>query len=153
MIYSSACEYGIRAATYLACRYDEKLVKLRDISEAEEIPAPFLASILQRLVTSGLVRSTRGPSGGYALARPPREIFLYGIKEAIDGVAELEACAVGLEVCSDEMPCPLHDTWKPIRERIQAYLRETTLEQMAQALTLKRRTSGRSRKRPGQAAG
>jgi Rrf2 family protein len=143
MIYSSACVYAIRAATYLASRDQRQFAKLRDIAEAEQIPAPFLASILQRLVSSGVLRSARGPAGGYALARDPRHIALVDIWNAIDGAAGLEACAAGLGTCSDDMPCPLHDTWKPIRERIRTYLRATTLEQMAVALRLKRRALGR----------
>lgn len=138
MIYSSACEYGIRAATFLAARHGEEvLVKLRDISEAEDIPAPFLGSILQRLVTAGLLRSARGPTGGYALARPPEQVTLLDVKAALDGTAELDECAVGLGPCSDDMPCPLHDSWKPIREDIRRYLERTDLSQMARAMESK----------------
>lgn len=138
MIYSSACEYGIRAATHLASRHQEPgLVKLRDIAEGEGIPAPFLSQILQRLVTAGLLRSTRGPTGGYRLSRPPSEISLHDIKAAVDGVMELEECAVGLGPCSDQMPCPLHNSWQPIRQRIRTYLRDTTLDQVAAAMAMK----------------
>jgi Rrf2 family transcriptional regulator, iron-sulfur cluster assembly transcription factor len=132
MIYSSACEYAIRAVTYLAGRPDG-LVKLREISKEEDIPAPFLANILHRLVAAGILRSARGPTGGYGLTRPPPELSLLDIKEAIDGLRELEQCAVGLERCSDETPCPLHDSWKPIRAGIRDYLANTTLEAMAAA--------------------
>jgi len=138
MIYSSACEYAIRAATHLALRYDEELVKVREISESEEIPAPFLASVLQRLVMAGILRSARGPTGGYSLSRPPSEISLYDIREAVDGTADLEGCGVGLGRCSDDMPCPLHDTWKPVRTRIREYLKQTDLAQVADALAAKR---------------
>lgn len=142
MIYSSACEYAIRAATYLASRHDDDvLVKLKDISEAEDIPAPFLSSILQRLVTVGLLRSARGPTGGYALTRPPSEVTLMDIKSAVDGTTELDECAVGLGPCNDEMPCPLHDSWKPIRQQIRAYLKQTTLAQMSDAMASKVRQS------------
>jgi Rrf2 family transcriptional regulator, iron-sulfur cluster assembly transcription factor len=139
VIYSSACEYAIRAAAYLASRDGEEgLVKLKDITEAEDLPAPFLSSVLQLLVTARLLRSARGPTGGYALERSPDRITLYDIKAAVDGTAELEACAVGHDRCSDETPCPLHDSWKPIREEIVTYLRETTLADMARALDRKR---------------
>lgn len=151
MIYSSACEYAIRASAYLAARDGAGLVKLGDISEAEGLPAPFLSSILNRLVAAGLLKSSRGPAGGYALARPPSRITLYDIKAAVDGTGELEACAVGHEVCSDTTPCPLHDAWMPIRKQIRAYLEQTTLTDMAEALERKlggvvpRRRPGRNR--------
>jgi Rrf2 family protein len=114
-------------------------VKLREISEAEEIPAPFLASIFQRLVLAGLLRSARGPTGGYSLSRPPSEITLYDIRKAVDGIADLEGCGVGLGRCSDDMPCPLHDTWKPVRTHIRDYLQKTDLAQVAGALATKRK--------------
>ncbi len=137
MLYSAACEYAIRAVTHIALRGDGGFVKLRQISEEEDIPSPFLASVLQRLVAAGLLESARGPTGGYALSAPPGEVSLHDIKAIVDGTAELEECAVGLGRCSDEVPCPLHDTWKPIREEIKRYLEETTLEQMAEALAAK----------------
>ncbi len=136
MIYSSACEYAIRAASHLALearRSGKGRVKLRELAASEGLPPPFLSTILNTLVGAGLLNSARGPTGGYELARPPETITLYDIKEAVDGVQALEACAVGLERCSDEMPCPLHETWKPIRERLRAYLHETTLATMAEA--------------------
>lgn len=146
MIYSSACEYAIRAVTYLA-DHPQGLVKLREISQAEGIPGPFLSNILHRLVASGILRSTRGPTGGYGLARPAARVSLLDIKEAIDGLRELEQCAVGLERCSDETPCPLHDSWKPIRAAIREYLEGTTVEQMAAA------RAGKAGKNPAPGSG
>lgn len=143
MIYSSACEYAIRAASYLASRHgaESGRVKLREIAEAEDLPSPFLSAVLNKLVAAGLLESTRGPTGGYALRRPPSELTLHDIKAAVDGVAELDACAAGRAVCSDETPCPLHDAWKPIRERIRRYLEETTLADMAAAVEKKKAAS------------
>jgi len=137
MIYSAACEYAIRAATHLARRPRGEFVKARDISEKEQIPAPFLSTVLQRLVAADLLESARGPGGGYRLARAAERISLYDIKAAVDGIGELKTCAVGLATCSDEMPCPLHDTWKPIREQIHHYLTTTTLRRMAEAMAAK----------------
>jgi len=139
MIYSSACEYAIRAATHLARRYQDsaEMIKLRDIAEAEGLPSPFLSTILTRLVDAGILGSARGPTGGYFLQRPPSEISLFEIRAAMDGEADLESCAVGLAVCSDTSPCPLHETWKPIREGIREYLESTSLESMAAAVERK----------------
>ncbi|MBI4539949.1 MAG: Rrf2 family transcriptional regulator [Gemmatimonadetes bacterium] len=138
MLYSTACEYGIRALTHLAERKPRDYLRLREVARAEGIPYPFLAKIFQELVSAGLLRSARGRTGGYTLAHPAGEITLYDIKAAIDGVAELEQCAVGLGRCSDEMPCPQHDSFKPIREQIKRYLQRTTLADMARALARKR---------------
>jgi Rrf2 family protein len=138
MIYSNACEYGIRAMVYLVGRGEEQKILLKDIAENENIPGPFLGKVFQTLVKAGLLKSSKGPGGGYQLAKKPEEIALYDIYCAIDGGKDLDACAVGLEECHDEQPCPLHDTWTPIRDSIQRYLENTTLREMSLAVTEKK---------------
>jgi len=135
MIYSNACEYGIRAMVYLVGRGEDRKILLKDIAENENIPGPFLGKVFQTLVKAGLLTSSKGPGGGYQLAKTPEEITLYDIYCAIDGGKDLDACAVGLKDCHDEPPCPLHDTWKPIRNSIRQYLETTTLRTMSQAVT------------------
>jgi Rrf2 family protein len=138
VIHSAACEYAIRAAAHLAGHAPGETVKLRQISQDEEIPGPFLAALLPRLVGAGLLDSTRGPAGGYTLARPPREICLHDIVVAVDGLESLERCAAGLGQCSDALPCPLHHAWSPIREGVRGYLKRTTLADMSRAIEAKR---------------
>lgn len=138
MLYSNACEYAIRAVTHLAQTPPGQLTLLSDIAKAEDLPPAFLGKILQDLVRTGILRSARGPTGGYALAYPPAEITLLDIKEVVEGTAELERCAVGLNPCSDETPCPLHDTFKPLRQAIRRYLEETTVEDLVRGLWEKR---------------
>ena len=137
MIYSKACEYAIRAMTYLA-RHSDRMCLAKEISSSEEIPHYFLSKILQSLAREGLLKSTKGPGGGFQLAKSAKSITLYHIKKAVDGVNDLEECAVGLARCNDEVPCPLHDTFQPLREQIKQYLKETTLADMAQAVEAKR---------------
>ena len=138
MIYSNRCEHALRALTYLVGRPPGALTRASEISEAEEIPLPLLGKALQDLARVGILRSGRGPKGGYTLAYRPADISLLEIKEAIDGTADLTRCAVGLSVCADEMPCPLHETFKPLREAITGYLERTTLEDLARGLWRKR---------------
>lgn len=142
MIHSSACEYAIRAMTYVANFETGTRLLARDVSAHERIPGPFLGKIFQTLVRAGLLKSSKGPGGGFALARDPEEISLYDIYRAVDGDTYLDACAVGLARCSDEMPCPLHERWKPIRERIRNYLESTSLASMAEATRRKQALLG-----------
>jgi len=131
MIYSTACEYAIRALTVLAEGPPEDWVLRATIADAGGLPAPFLGKILNDLVRAGLLASVRGRGGGYRLARAAEEIHLSDIRAAIDGTADLDSCAVGLDPCSDETPCPLHDDFKRVRETIRDYLTSTTLAQVA----------------------
>jgi Rrf2 family protein len=149
MLYSTACGYAIRALTQLAGQPPEGFRQLRDIARAEAIPVAFLGKILQDLVRAGLLRSSKGPGGGYALARRPAAISLLAVTAVIDGTAELEGCASGLGRCSDDMPCPQHERFKPLRVAIKRYLATTTVADMAQALAEKRALLARPRARGG----
>jgi Rrf2 family transcriptional regulator, iron-sulfur cluster assembly transcription factor len=148
MLYSGSCAYAVRALSRLAAAPAEPLVKLQELARQEQIPYPFLAKICNDLVSAGLLRSARGPRGGFGLTREPKAISLYDIRAAVDGVADLEACVLGLDQCPGDQPCALHDTWKPRRAEIERYLRDTTLADAAHALALATRPAMRRVRRP-----
>ncbi|MDX1396704.1 MAG: Rrf2 family transcriptional regulator [Gemmatimonadota bacterium] len=131
MIYSRACEYAILGLTVLADRPRDTWTLRSEIAETAGLPYPFAGKILQDLVRAGLLESVRGRGGGYRLAKAPEDIHLIDIRRAIDGTDDLDACAVGLDPCSDETPCPLHHDFKRVRETIREYLTATTLAQVA----------------------
>jgi DNA-binding IclR family transcriptional regulator len=71
MIYSRSAEYAIRAFVHLAQVNEGKYAMVKNIAEQEDIPAHFLAKILQQLARKGLLRSSKGPTGGFALRVDP----------------------------------------------------------------------------------
>ncbi|HXJ15656.1 MAG TPA: Rrf2 family transcriptional regulator [Candidatus Polarisedimenticolia bacterium] len=146
MIYSKPCEYAIRALAFLARLPVNGAAQGREIAEAEGLRAPVLGKVLQELVRKGLLVSRRGPGGGFRLARNPQLITLRDVVAAIDGLDQFLECAVGLERCSDDSPCPLHDTWKDLRTQMMNYLEATTLSEMAAAVARKKQV----RRRPQQ---
>lgn len=146
MIYSRSSEYAIRAFVYLAQIPDGKFAMVKNIAEEEDIPAHFLAKILQQLARKGLLRSSKGPTGGFALRMDPSEIKLLDIVDAIDGLTPYQQCASGLAECNDEMPCSMHDSWKTLRSRIMDYLGQNTIADLAKALEHKRKTLEKTRK-------
>lgn len=142
MIYSKECEYAIRALTYLA-RHQQQRCLAKEIADAEGMPLYFLSKILQTLARQKLLSSAKGPNGGFQLLKAPEDISLFLIKKLIDGVDDLDECAVGLARCNSQVPCPLHDQFKPLREKIKRYLQETTLVEMAKALNRKKRSTSK----------
>ena len=82
-------EYGLKGLIYLAKKSDKKAVLTSEVSAAQNIPQSFLNKIFQKLVRAGILKSYRGYRGGFALARPPREITLRRIIETLEGPVDL----------------------------------------------------------------
>src|SRR6202021_1082116 len=117
MIYSRSAEYAIRAFVHLAQVPDGKYAMVKNIAEQEDIPVHFLAKILQLLDRKGLLRSSKGPTGGFALRPTPQEIRLLDIVESLDGLECYEKCVAGHAQCSDTTVCFMHDNWAGLRSR------------------------------------
>jgi Rrf2 family iron-sulfur cluster assembly transcriptional regulator len=130
-LFSKQCEYALQAVTYLALHEEMGRVSIKDLSARLKISPSFLAKILQDLARKGLLASHRGPSGGFALARPAREISLFSIVEVIDGVGFTRDCVMGFPECSGEHPCAVHDNWGRLREEIQTMLAGKNIAHMA----------------------
>ena len=134
MLFSRACEYGIRAILYVATRPDTDPILVRDIARDLQIPSPFLAKIVQTLTRGGVLNSQKGPGGGVNLARSAEEITLLQVVETIDGLNLTQACVMGIPECGDEAPCPLHGHWGDIRDRIVHMLENQSVFQVTDQL-------------------
>lgn len=128
---SQTCGYAILA---LSCLHEcgGRWVLARDIARCTGVPLPYLSKLLHSLVRCGLVVAKRGYRGGFALARPPANISMMDIAEAVDGEQAVPRCLLGLAECSPERACPTHQFWQRERERIMAELRRLTLAETAQ---------------------
>jgi len=146
MIYSRSSEYAIRAFVHLAQVPEGTYAMVKQIAAEEEIPSHFLAKILQQLARKGLLRSSKGPTGGFSLRVSADEVRLVDIVEALDGLGEYQKCASGLAECTDDMPCALHDSWKVLRSRIMDYLGRNTIADLAKTLEQKRRLLDKQRR-------
>jgi Rrf2 family protein len=113
-------------------------VLVREIAEASGVPRQSLAKILHALRNKGLVRSTKGPGGGYRLARPGTAMRVVEVIEAVDGHIELRTtCVLGLDQCTDAASCALHDVWKVFRENYYSTVSSMSLHDAAEALKRK----------------
>jgi Rrf2 family protein len=138
MIFSRTAEYVIRAFVNLALQPKDRFVIVRQIAEEEKIPTIHLGKVLQQFVKNGLLKSRKGPTGGFALRRSATQIRLIDIVEPLDGIRDYQRCAAGLAECSDDLPCPVHDSWTLVRSTILQYLERNTISDLATALDAKR---------------
>jgi Rrf2 family protein len=123
---SRKIDYGLRAMIYLASIPAEEVVPFREIARQMLVPEDFLAKILKTLVDEGLVRSTRGPHGGYALALPSSEISFLQVIEAVEGPIALNVC-LDDEGCGKAAACTMVSVWKEGQEKMLEVYRASKL--------------------------
>jgi Rrf2 family protein len=131
LIFSRRCEYALQAVLYLALQPPESRTTIKELAPKLDLPSPFLAKILQDLSRKGLLASLKGPSGGFSLAMPAKDITLYHIVEAIDGDDLFNKCVLGFPECSGKNPCAVHENWAVLREEIYNMLVSKNIAQMA----------------------
>lgn len=132
-MFSKACEYGIKAAIFIAINSSENIrVTPKEISTEIDSPQAFTAKILQALVKNGVVNSVRGAYGGFEIDKDKiATTKLSQIVYAIDGDNIYKGCGLGLHTCDENHPCPVHDRFKLVREELKDMLENTSLEQLA----------------------
>ena len=118
-------EYGLICALHLARRADDSPITGREVAARERLPADYVEQILLRLRRAGLVRSTRGARGGYALARSAEEITVRDVIAASElATFELHCVShpVGEERCSESHDCSIRPVWMMLQRKIDDVL-------------------------------
>ena len=124
-------EYGLRALQDLARKYDEGPVRSKDLARRNNIPRKFLEQIMLTLKHGRIVRSQRGPKGGYYLARPPEAIDLGEVVRLLDGPLAPISCVseTAFEPCGcpDMEACGLRRVMQQVRDTVAEMMESTTL--------------------------
>lgn len=133
---SNSCRYGIRAVIYIASRQKASgKTGIKAISEALELPTPYLAKILQQLARHKILHSAKGPHGGFSMLRDPAKVTLLDIIEIIDGSDFFRNCIIHNGNCScidkNILPCPIHDEYGALRSGLIALFKNKTIYDMA----------------------
>lgn len=136
-MFSKSCEYGIRASIYVAKQsLKDRKVSQTKIAKSIDSPVAFTAKILQKLTKRNVLRSTKGPNGGFFLdPKDLDDVKLWNVILAIDGDGLLEDCSLGLRKCNAFKPCPLHHSFVKIRAEIRETLEGTSLRFLAEEVS------------------
>ncbi len=136
MMFSKACEYGIKATTYIALQsLQGRKVSLKEIAAETDSPVAFTAKILNQLAKNNVLQSSKGPSGGFEIFKEKiNTIMLADIVYAIDGPNIYEGCALGFDECDANRPCPLHNKFIGLRDELSVMLKQTSLYELAKVL-------------------
>ena len=143
---SAKADYAARAAAELATAVDAPVTADR-IAEAQDIPAKFLETILLELKHAGIVRSQRGPDGGYTLARPAEDISLADVIRAVDGPLANVRGDRPENMEYRGAAEPLTDVWIAVRAALREILETTSLANLRDGRAARPRP--RAGRRPG----
>jgi len=126
--------YALRALLYLTENHGGSAVQLARIAETQQVPPKYLELIMLDLKKAGMVRSIRGPKGGYALAREPEEISFGEVVRVMEGPIALVPCAsvnfyAKCGDCHDEATCAIRKAFALLRDQSAALLEGISLRQ------------------------
>src|SRR6478609_5429014 len=132
---SRRSEYGLRALVDLVRHADDRPIALATLAERNRLPAKFLEQIMATLKHGGIVRTTLGAHGGYAIAADPEAVSVGRVIRLLDGALAPLGC-VSLRYyepcsCQDEPTCPLRDIMIDVRDAMLEILDNETLAEMA----------------------
>jgi Rrf2 family iron-sulfur cluster assembly transcriptional regulator len=129
---STRAQYAVRAMVDLALYSQGRPVSLKEIARREDIPLNYLEQLFFRLKKGEIVRSVRGPGGGYILARLSSQILVGDIVATVEEPLNPVSCLdEGSTACHKVSHCVTHNVWKGLGERIRGFLDSINLEDLA----------------------
>ncbi len=131
---SYKCDYALKIILDLADYYPAQLVHRSDIARRQDIPEKFLEQILRSLIKGGFVQSKKGPNGGYALTRPPKEISLGEVIRIIEGPVYPISCVDpdAFPTCDFVPRCAFCGIWKEVGQAVANIVDNIDFRQMQQ---------------------
>lgn len=123
---SGTTQYALRAVLFVAEHGTDEPVRVDAIAAALNVPRNYLSKTLHSLARAGVLRSGRGPRGGFQLAAPAGEISLARVAAPFDNLGARN-CLLGRTACGWKNPCSVHPRWEAVSNSLQAFFRDTTI--------------------------
>jgi len=119
MFFSKSFGYAVRGILYVALISTEhRKVSIDEISDRLSVPRHFLGKIMNRVAKKGILSSTKGPNGGFALNDLTLSTSLLALLESINGIDQFHECVLRMKKCNALHPCPLHDSIQPYKKAL-----------------------------------
>lgn len=136
-MFSKTTEYALRATIYIARMGSvEHKLGIDEIARAIDSPRSFTAKILQLLTGKNrIISSVRGPNGGFFMTERAKKLSVRSILDTIGEEHLFTTCILGLKECSEKKPCPLHEEYKPIKQKLIKMFENNTILDLAKNTT------------------
>jgi Rrf2 family protein len=123
---SGTTQYALRAVLFVAEHGAEAPVRVEEIAVALNLPRNYLSKTLHALSRAGVLRSGRGPRGGFQLAAGAHDLTLADVAAPFDDLSTRQ-CLLGRAACGWKNPCSAHPRWEAVAGALQAFFRDTTV--------------------------
>ena len=130
---STKGRYGTRLMYQLALQYGKGPILLKDIAKVEDLTIKYLEHIVPLLKSANLIRSVRGPQGGYQLTKAPDKINLKDILKNLEGDIAPVGCVSFPEICDRTESCPAREVWCRLEDQISDTLQNISLKDMVKS--------------------
>ncbi len=122
---SNTCKTAIKAVIYLSSKFEAgENAGIKEVAGFIDANEHTVGKILQILVKQDVIKSMKGPSGGFYISPEQQRQPIINIVEAIDGRQIFKSCGLGLSRCSSAHPCPIHDEYKKARDIVEDLFRK-----------------------------
>lgn len=122
---SKTCKSAIKAVVYLCSKYGSgENASIKEVADVINASEHTVGKLLQTLVKQDIIKSLKGPTGGFYISKTQQSQPIINIVDAIDGKEIFKECGLGLSQCSAKHPCPIHNGYKEVRESLEKLFRE-----------------------------
>ena len=137
MMLSNTCKTAIKAVIFLCSKFQAKEnAGIKEVAEYINANEHTVGKLLQLLVKQNVVKSMKGPSGGFYISEEQINAPIIRIVHAIDGQEIFKSCGLGLSRCSSAHPCPIHDEYKKARDIIEQLFTEKRVLDLGEPVNL-----------------
>jgi Rrf2 family protein len=124
-------DYATRIVLHLSMLGKGAKITAEEVARKRLLPRAFVRRIVRRLGEAGILSTTRGAGGGISLARPPAEISLFDIVEAMEGGLALNACVDNPDACPLAVLCPVQTAWTELTGLLADSLKSVRFDRLA----------------------
>jgi Rrf2 family protein len=133
---SKTCKIAIKAVIYLCSKFESgENAGIKEIAEFIDASEHTVGKILQTLVKQDVIKSMKGPNGGFFISKEQQREPIINIVEAIDGKQIFTSCGLGLSKCSSSHPCPIHNDYKQARDLMEKLFREKNVQNLCEPVS------------------
>lgn len=128
MMLSYTCKTAVKAVVFLSTKLEKnEKTGLKEVAEYIGASEHTVGKMLQTLVKQDVIKSLKGPTGGFYISKEQIRKPLINIVEAIDGKNSFNGCGLGLSRCSSSHPCPIHNEYKEARDILERIFKTRTI--------------------------